>query len=152
MRRKGLWMLLLCACLAATGCAQQVAVEAEGLALKDCRAMKLGGASGGRAVFMTTDGGEARGTVDLRKGKYEVVVYVQGTNDEGDAVFVTVCGKERRRVWGGDHGSVVAATLYETEERSFAVTIEKDGPCEVVLQMAEPNVYVDRVVFRAVAK
>ena len=137
------------ACLAA-GCAGPITegvVEAERLTLKDCSVGKLAGASGGEAVLMKADSGVAKGTVTLSKGEYKVVVYVQGAGSEEDAVYVNVGGQGRLRIFAGDHGKLVPATVMETDLLQFTFTAAKDGSYDVELTAAEPNVYVDRIVF-----
>ena len=124
----------------------EIVLEAEGLALKDCAAKSLAGASGGKAVLFDKESSEARGTVELKKGKYKAVVYMEGASDDEDAVYVTVGQGSKTRVFADEHGAVVAGTLYESEDQFFTVTIDKEGPCSVVLTTAEKNVYVDRVV------
>ena len=124
-----------------------VVLEAEKCTLKDCQAKDLSGASGGKAVLMDKDTSEAQGTVELKKGTYRVVVYVRGASADEDAVYVTVGDGPKTRFYAGDHGSVVPATLYESEDQFFTATVDKDGPCKVLFTTAEKNVYVDRIVF-----
>jgi len=123
-----------------------VVLEAEKCTLKDCAAKDLSGASG-KAVLFDKDTSEAQGTVELKKGKYKVVVYVQGASADEDAVFITIGDGKKMRVYANPRGSVVPATLMGSEDEFFTATIDKDGPCKVLLTMAEKNVYVDRVVF-----
>ena len=150
MRATTLLLLAACAALLATGCTTATkgnVLEAERMKLKDCSAKGLPGASAGKAVLMEKDTSEATGVIDLAKGDYDVVVYMQGAATDEDAVYVTVAGGEKRRIYGEPHGEIVAAVDMATEDRSFPVTIKMDGPCEVLLTTAETNVYVDRIEF-----
>lgn len=132
---------------AAAASGKEVVLEAESMALKGaCTALTVAGAGGGKTVVFTKEGGEAKGAVTLKKGKYDVVVYVQGVSAPEDAVFITVGGGTKVRVYAEERGKVVAATKMGTDDQSFEVTVDKDGPCEIVLGFAEPNVQVDRVV------
>ena len=112
-----------------------VVLEAEKCTLKDCQAKDLSGAVG-KAVLFDKDSSEAQGTVELKKGKYKVVVYVQGGSADEDAVFITIGDGRKTRVFARDHGSVVPATLMGSDDEFFTATIDKDGPCKVVLTMA----------------
>ena len=84
--------------------------------------------------------------MELKKGKYKVVVYMQGDEAESDAVYITVGDANRTRVFADPRGSVVAATLYQSDDTFFTATIDKDGPCKIVFTTAEKGAYVDRVV------
>ena len=132
---------------APAGAAKEVVLEAKKLTLKDCELKALEGATGGKAVLMDKDSSEAKGTVDLKKGKYKVVVYAQGASSDEDAVFVTIGDGRKTRVYAQEHGKIVPANLMGSEDQFFTVTIDKDGRVAVLLTMAEKNVYVDRVVF-----
>ena len=127
--------------------AGEIVLEAETCTLKDCAAKELRGAGGGKAVLMDKDSSQAQGTVDLKKGKYKVVVYMQGASADEDAVYITLGQGSRTRAFAEEHDAIVPATLYESEDQFFMALIDKDGPCSVLLTTAEKNVYVDRVVF-----
>jgi len=132
---------------AAPAPAGEIALRSDKLTLKDCDLKALVGATGGKAVLMDKDSSQAQGTVELKKGKYKVVVYAQGGSADEDAVFITIGDGRKTRVYAKDHGSVVPANLVGSEDQFFTVTIDKDGPVTVLLTMAEKNVYVDRIVF-----
>jgi len=122
-------------------------MEAEHMVLKDCSVKELASASGGKAVLMDKDTSEARCTIYLAEGTYGVSVYMQGESTDEDAVFVTMAGGDKYRVFADPWGEVVAGTVLELEGTSIPVTMKASGPCEVVLTTAEKNVYVDRIVF-----
>ncbi len=73
-------------------------------------------------------------------------MYVQGAEAESDAVYVTIGAGPKTRVFAEPRGSVVPATLYQSDDQFFTAAIDKDGPCKIVLTTAEKNVLVDRVV------
>ena len=78
-------------------------------------------------------------------------MYIRGTSAAEDAVFVQFGTDKRLRIYASPRGEVVAARLMGTEKTAFPVTVDKDGPVEVVLTTAETNVFVDRIVFRPAA-
>ena len=78
-------------------------------------------------------------------------MYVRGTSAAEDAVFVQFGSDKKHRVHATPRGEVVPARLRGTEKTAFPVTVDKDGPVEVVLTTAETNVFVDRIVFRPAA-
>ena len=127
----------------------QTVLEAETLKLSGCKVAALKGASGGKAVLMMAEADRATGAVTLKKGTYQVVLFVQGESDEEDAVYLSIGGGEQRRMWTSGRGELAKAVQMGSEDPFIEVEIDKAGPVEVKLEFAEKNVHIDRIVFTA---
>ena len=126
---------------------ESVTLEAENFTLTAVKAVSLAGASGGKAIHFMESSGEASTSTLLAKGTYEVMLYLQGTDQEHDAVYLTVAETEFR-FFPGIHGEVTQAGTRGGE--SVLVEIASDGDHPVRLAYAEDDVCVDRVVLKRV--
>ncbi len=117
-------------------------LEAESFGLTRSRVRKLAGASGGRAVLFDYLDGHAARTVKLKKGTYEIVAYIMAPHREADAFFMKAAGIYQR--------------LYADEKQKIStagkmtVKIARDGPCELRIEPAETDFFIDRVEIRKV--
>jgi hypothetical protein len=157
--RTGHLIVALCAGLALLGCAGPAAgpaaetakpavpVEKNGVitleiedfpTLKDAKAMPLTGAGGGKAVLFDKETSLATTTVNLKKGTYEVTLYIQAVDPDHDAVLLSINGSENR-LFTNDYGNVVPAS------DPFTFEMAADGPCVIQLKPAELDVQLDRV-------
>lgn len=123
------------------------ALEAESMKLTNVEKKDLPGASGGKAILFVDENGKAEGTVRLKKGKYEVKLYSQGTDTDHDAVFITVAGTELR-FYQEEWNKLASAKIKDVDP--VTVEIPGDGAHTVLLAFAESDVYVDRVTLTLV--
>jgi hypothetical protein len=119
-------------------------VEVEDFNLTGAKVLDLEGASGGKSVVLQDDTGKAEATIRLSKGGYEIIVYGLAPSYEEDAFFMKVGGNAEQRMWMESPGEIVPTLEY------VAYTQEADGPCDIVITYAEPNVELDRVQFKRV--
>jgi hypothetical protein len=124
-----------------------VTLEVETFKLDEAEVRDLAGASGGKAVLFNSETSGAETSVPLKKGTYEVTLYMQGADEDHDAVYLSVAGIENR-LYADEWGRVVVGAVPDQER--FTVAVPKDGPCKVVLLAAETDVYLDRVVLKLV--
>jgi len=110
--------------------------------LEEAQVKDLAGASGGKAVFFDSETSAAETSVPLTKGTWEVTLFMQGTDEDQDAVYLDVAGTEQR-LFPQDYGKVMAV-------EPFTVEVAKDGAVKVVLMAAETGVYLDKVVLKKV--
>ena len=121
---------------------EETTLEVETFKLDEAEVKDLAGASGGKAVLFASETAGAETVVPLKKGTYEVTLYAQGSDEDHDAVYLSVAGIENR-VYTPEWGKVVAC-------EPVVVVVPKDGPCKVVLLAAETGVYLDKVVLKRV--
>ena len=120
-----------------------IVVELEKFTLAKWEVKNLEGASGGKAVLLVDEAGQAETTVELKAGTYDLVVYGLAPSYEGDAFYVRVGPQaEERRVIKD------IKQLLPCEPLRF--TMAKDGPCKVLITFAEENLLLDRVEIRPV--
>lgn len=153
---KANWMAVLAIALLFSGCAgmekpriQKVAkdvffVEVEEFDLTNAQVQELEGASGGKVVVLQGENSKAEATIQLSKGKYEITVYALSPSYDEDAFYITVGDYAEDRRWTEDIGEILPAL----DVVNF--TQKADGPCDILLRFAEPNVQLDRVQFRHV--
>ena len=153
MRAK--WMVVLAVALVFSGCGERetglkiqkltdgaFSVEVEDFTLTSAEVQKLAEASGGKVVMLQDEYGEAEATIQLGKGDYEVIVYAYGASFDEDAFFLTIGNQAEERLWPEAPGE-----LLPTQD-VVHLTQDADGPCTIVLRFGEPNVQLDRVVFK----
>jgi len=150
------WMAVLAIALLFSGCAvmekpriQKVGkdvffVEVEEFDLTNAQVQELEGASGGKVVVLQDENGKAEATIKLSKGNYEITAYALGPSSDEDAFYLTVGDNAQERRWPENPGEILPTLDVVT----FAQ--EADGPCDILLRFAEPNVQLDRVQFRHV--
>jgi len=126
--------------------AQKVAVEVESFKLTDAKVVALEGASGGKAVEFSGEKSRAVGSVTLSPGTWYAALYMIGGAEDEDAVFLEFGGVKARLYQSEFTIEEAVPSDYDLVEPR--AKIEKDGECEVVLSFAEPNVRLDRIVFR----
>ena len=153
---KAKWMAVLAIALLFSGCAskekpriQKVGkdaffVEVEEFDLTNAEVQELEGASGGKVVVLQDESGKAEATIQLSKGNYEITVYALGPSSDEDAFYLTVGDNAEERRWPENPGEI----LPTLDVVNF--TQEADGPCDILLRFAEPNVQLDRVQFKHV--
>ena len=117
-------------------------LEVETFTLEDATVKDLQGATGGKAVLFDKETSSAKTTVTLKKGNYEVTVFVQGVDPDHDAFFLSVAGEESR-LFPAEYGKVVAADPVKVE-------VKQDGAVAIALAAAETGLYLDKVVVKAV--
>jgi len=122
--------------------AEGTVLECETFKLDHAKVLDLAGASGGKAVLFDSETCGAETSVPLTKGTYEVTLFIQGTDEDQDAVYLSVAGIEYR-LFPEDYGKVMAV-------EPFTVEVAKDGAVKVVLMAAETGVYLDKVVLKKV--
>jgi len=128
--------------LAAAGPA--TVIEVENFKLTKGNAVDLKDASGGKAVVLTDEAGEAEYTLpSLAKGTYELVIRGVGQSDKEDAVYVRVAGQAEERVFPEEWKKLLPF-------KAVRFTQPADGPCKIVLSFGEENVQLDRVEIRPV--
>lgn len=121
---------------------EEAVLEVEEFKLDEAEVKDLAGAGGGKAVLFAEETAGAETVVPLKKGTYQVTLYAQGSDEDHDAVYLSVAGIENR-VYTPEWGKVVAC-------EPVVVVVPKDGPCKVVLLAAETGVYLDKVVLKRV--
>ncbi len=153
---KAKWMAVLAISLLFSGCAgmekprihkvgeDAFFVEVEEFNLTNAQLQELEGASGGKVVVLQDESGKAEVTIQLSKGNYEITVYALGPSYDEDAFFLTVGNNAEQRMWMESPGDILP-TL-----EVFNFTQEADGPCDILLRFAEPNVQLDRLQFERV--
>lgn len=119
-------------------------VEVEEFDLTGAKVLDLEGASGEKIVVLQDDTSEAEATIRLSKGSYEITVYALGPSYDEDAFFMKVGGNAEQRMWLESPGDIVSTLEY------VAYTQEADGPCDILITYAEPNVELDRVEFKRI--
>jgi len=119
-----------------------VTLEVEAFKLDEAEVKDLAGASGGKAVLFGSETSGAETAVPLTKGTYQVTLYMQGADEDRDAVYLSVAGIENR-LFAQEWGKVFAC-------ETVTVVVAKDGPVKVVLLAAETDVYLDKVVLKRV--
>ena len=119
-------------------------VEVEDFDLTGAKVLDLEGASGGKSVVLQDDTSKAETTIPLSKGGYEIIVYGLAPSYDEDAFFMKVGGNPEQRMWMESPGEIVPTLEY------VAYTQEADGPCDIVITYAEPNVELDRVEFKRI--
>jgi hypothetical protein len=119
-------------------------VEVEDFDLTGAKVLDLEGASGGKSVVLQDDTSKAEATIRLSKGGYEIIVYGLAPSYDEDAFFMKVGGNAEQRMWMESPGDIVSTLEY------VAYTQEADGPCDIVITYAEPNVELDRVQFKRI--
>ncbi|MFO7898632.1 MAG: hypothetical protein R6V58_06190 [Planctomycetota bacterium] len=143
MRWIGLVVVLVA--LAGAGCQMMrggaTEFEVEAFQLDDAKVVDLEGASGGKAVLLTTANGEATTALDLSPGTYELVVYGYAPSYDEDALYVMIGDYPEQRLVLSDIQKIAA-----TKPVTFKV--EKAGPVKVRLAFGEENVQLDRIVVR----
>ncbi|MBN2182786.1 MAG: hypothetical protein JW715_12820 [Sedimentisphaerales bacterium] len=118
-------------------------IEVEEFDLTNAKVLDTEDASGGKSVVIQDASGKAETTIQLSKGTYEISVYALGPSYDEDAFFMTIGGMEQR-MWLESPEEILPTLEY------FAYTQEADGPCSIKLTYAEPNVELDRVLFKKV--
>ena len=153
---KAKWMAVLAIALVFAGCAGMEEprihkvgedvffVEVEEFDLTNAQVQELESASGGKVVVLQDESGKAEATIQLSKGNYEITVYALGPTYDEDAFYVTVGENAEERRWPENPGEILPTLDVVT----FAQ--EADGPCDILLSFAEPNVQLDRVQFKHV--
>ena len=153
---KAKWMAVLVIALLFSGCAGMQKpivhkagkdvffVEVEEFDLTNAKVQELDGASGGKVVVLQDENGKAEATIPLRKGSYEITVYALGPSHEEDAFYMTVGDNAQKRRWPEKPGEI----LPTLDVVNF--TQRADGPCDILIRFAEPNVQLDRVQFKKV--
>ncbi len=153
---KAKWMAILVITLVFSGCAsmskprvQKVGkdvffVEVEEFKLTNAQVQELEGASGGKVVVLQDESSKAEATIQLKKGNYEITVYALGPSYDEDAFYVTVGNNAQERMWLKNTREI----LPTLDVLKF--TQETDGPCNILILLAEPNVQLDRVEFKHV--
>jgi len=121
---------------------EEATLEVEAFKLDEAEVKDLAGASGGKAVLFGSETSGAETAVPLKKGTYQVTLYMQGGDSDHDAVYLSVAGVEYR-LFPDEAGKVMAV-------ESFTVQVTKDGPVKVILLAAETDVYLDKVVLKRV--
>jgi len=156
MIRKTMIVVLLLTITILTGCAsmnkpriQKVGkdvlfVEVEEFKLTNAQVQELEGASGGKVVVLQDKNSKAEATIQLSKGNYEITVYALGPSYDEDAFYVTVGDNAEERRWTENIGEILP-TLDVVN-----LTQDADGPCDILISLAEPNVQLDRVEFKHV--
>jgi len=151
---KANWMAVLAIALLFSGCAsmckpriQKVGkdvffLEVEEFKLTNAKVQQLKGASGGKVVVLQDENGKAESTIPLKKGNYEITVYALGPSSDEDAFYLTVGDNAQERRWPKNPGEI----LPTLDVVNF--TQKADGPCDILLRFAEPNVRLDRVEFK----
>ena len=129
------------------GIGESVALEAEYFELGEMRVHALASASGGKVIGFTLGGGEASTEVRLSKGTYEVMLFLQGVDEDHDAVYLTVADTQLR-LFPDTHGEVVQAGNKDADP--VLVDVGSDGVHSVRLSHAEDGVLVDRLVLKRV--
>jgi hypothetical protein len=119
-------------------------VEAEDFELTGAKVLDLEGASGEKSVVLQDNMSMAEATIQLDKGGYEIIVYGMAPSYDEDAFFMKVGDNAEQRMWMESPGDIVSTLEY------VAYTQEADGPCDIVITYAEPNVELDRVEFKRV--
>ncbi len=119
-------------------------VEAEEFDLTGAKVLELEGASGEKSVVLQDEKAKAEVTIRLSKGGYEIIVYGLGPSYDEDAFFMKVGGNAEQRMWMESPGDIVSTLEY------VAYTHQADGPCDIIITYAEPNVELDRVQFKRV--
>jgi len=117
-------------------------VEVEEFKLTNAKALELEGASGGKVVVLQDESSKAEATIPLKKGNYEITAYALGPSYDEDAFYVTVGDSAEERRWTENIGEI----LPTLDVLKF--TQKADGPCNILLRFAEPNVQLDRVEFK----
>lgn len=153
---KAKWMAALAVALMFSGCAGMrkprihkvekdvFFVEVEEFDLTNADVQQLEGASGGKVVVLQDEHSQAKATIELSEGNYEITVYALGPSSLEDAFYVTVGDSVEQRRWPEYPGDIVPSL----DVVHFAQ--EADGPCDILLRFAEPNVQLDRVQFKHV--
>jgi hypothetical protein len=129
--------------------AAAVVVEAEEMNLRDVVALDLPGAGKGKAIHFTKPGSRAKAMVDLKKGAYEIQVFMQGRQKTREAVTVRLAGREYRL--SQDKKDTLAPGVPRDKPRA-EIEIPKDEDYELRIEFAEADVLVDRVVFVPIAR
>jgi hypothetical protein len=117
-----------------------VIVEAEEMELRGLAVKELGKA---KAVYFAEPGGRAKKTVKLKKGKYDLHVFMQGSKAQHDTVLVKLAGREFRL--GQEKWNTLAPGVLR-EKGSLEIEIPNEGDFELRIEFAESEVHVDRVV------
>ena len=117
-------------------------IEAEQFAqLRDAEVVEAD-ADGKRVVTFDADTSEASTTLDLPKGAWRVVGFMQGISPEHDSVWLEVAG-QRGYLWVGSYGAV-------SESANDAEFLLPGGPVPVRLFTKERRVRVDRLRFEPI--
>jgi len=133
-----------CAAVGYQGSPQRVTVlEMEKAALTKAVVKDLAGAGGGKAVLLTDESSEATLTVNLKKGTYELTFYGLAPSYDEDAFYVRVGDGEEMRLVISDTGKLLPS-------KPVRFTVDKDGPCKILVSFAEENVQLDRVEIKPV--
>jgi len=153
---KANWMAVLAIALLFSGCASMSKpriqkagkdvffLEVEEFKLTNAKVQQLKGASGGKVVVLQDENGKAEATIPLKKGNYEITVYALGPSSDEDAFYLTVGDNAQERRWPKNPGEI----LPTLDVVNF--TQKADGPCNILIRFAEPNVQLDRVQFKNV--
>ncbi len=119
-----------------------VTLDVKTFKLEDAQVKDCAGATGGKAVLFDKETASAKSTVTLKKGTYEVTLFMKAEDDAHDAVYLTVAGQEER-LFPEDYGKVMAAT-------PFTVEVKADGAVPVALTAAETGMFLDKIVLKKV--
>ena len=144
----GRMMAVVAALALVAGCAAMgpkgvTVLEMEEATLTKAAVKDLAGASGGKAVLLTDESSEVTVTANLKKGAYEVTFYGVAPSYDEDAFYVRIGDGEEMRLVISD-----IAKLLPSKPVKFSV--DKDGPCKILISFAEENVQLDRVEIKAV--
>ena len=120
-----------------------VVVEIESFELANCTVKDLPEASGKKAVLFADYASRATKLITLAKGRYDVTVYIQAEDGSQDAFLLTVGESKDNRVFPDGWGA-----LHPTE--TLRILQAADGPCEVIIQTAEKDFLLDRIIFEPV--
>ncbi len=118
-------------------------LEVESFEIDGGEVRDLAGAGGGKAVYFARPGGRARGGVRLDRGIYEFEVHLQGRSVDHDAVYLTV-DRQEYRFYQDAWGRVAPGKVLGAGQALFE--IPGDGSHQIVLEAAESEIHVDRVV------
>ena len=122
--------------------AEPIILEAENLTLKNAKIQDLKGASNGKAVLLDQPESQITGKIMLKKGEYEVTVYVFAPDGKHDALYLTLANVEER-LFPEEWAALVAT-------QTITVQIIKDKECDLEIVPAETGVSIDRIVIKQV--
>ncbi len=152
-------VLALTALMLLVGCDQgggNVLVEAESLTVSNAPVKAYAQASGGKAVLMDKDTSKLEGTVDLKAGKFKVIVTGMAPDGFQDAMDLAVTGVDvaqkvapvRQRVCFDEQFNAFVAA---SSEPAPEITLAQPGKVKVALTIDdETGMCVDKVEFQPV--
>jgi hypothetical protein len=120
-------------------------LEVESFKLAYGKIRDLKGATGGKAVELVDEPGEAEIVVNLPKGDYALRVFGFATSYDADGFYIRVHDLDEKRL-------AVSGINKVLPTGTIKFTMAEAGPCKVVIAFGEEGVLFDRVEIKPAKK